>query len=447
MRVYSSCMDNLKKEITALPVQPGVYIYKDSDNLPIYVGKAKNIQKRVKQYFDRTEKPIKTKELVSHIHHIETIQTVSEFDAILLEAKLIQEFQPKYNSIAKDDRSPIYIHIPTQNPLPIVELSRKPKGVISKKDLYIGPFQSVYFVKRLLRTIRSIIPFCMQNIQGGYPCFYTHLKLCHPCPSMIVSMDTNTKRQLTSEYRSHIFLLKDILEGKSNKVQKILTKKMNLHAKQGEFEEAGMIRDQLFALEQLGQTHFDPLIYTSYSTDVDVVIDEQLSDLFRILAPYYPSIQDLSRIECIDISHTSGNQSVGSLVTLDKGHINTSLYKRFKIKTIDHQNDVAMIKEVLQRRLKHTEWLYPQLLVIDGGKPQLHAAFDLLNEQEIDIPVIGIAKRYDIIVVRHMESYKELRIPLTNKGLQVIRRIRDESHRFAHAYHMHRRRRDFIPVN
>jgi excinuclease ABC subunit C len=156
-------------------------------------------------------------------------------------------------------------------------------------------------------------------------------------------------------------------------------------------------------------------------------------------------MKPIHRIECIDISNTMGMYATGSLVVLIDGLPSNSDYRRFKIRTKEAPNDFAMVAEVLRRRLKHTEWDYPELLLIDGGKGQVGMAQKVLNEANVSIPIIGLAKRFEEIIVPVGDDWKTLRLPMSDKGLQMLMRIRDESHRFALRYHRLLRSRAFLP--
>lgn len=427
-------MDIRAKQITSLPHTSGVYLYKDIHGAIIYVGKAIDIQKRVKQYFvNSLQLSAKTNQLVSAISTIDHIKTISEFDAILLEAKLISMYQPKYNMIAKDDKSPIYIHIPLHDELPIVSLTRKSKDAI-------GPFQSTRMAKQILATIRKIIPFCRQKIHAGKRCFYTHLGLCNPCPSDIVTLDTLSRKKYTKIYRKNIFLLKHVLSGKAIGIRNVLYNDMLTYAKVHNFEQAALIRNQIQHLDHLLKSHFDPSFYMTPTQDIGETVEHELNDVLAILAPYYKTLTSLDRIECIDISHISGTNAVGSLVVLDHGMINTSLYRKFSIRLIKGQNDTEMIKQVITRRLRHPEWAVPNLLIVDGGKTQLNAALSCIHS----IPTIGLAKRFEHIIVVDNGILKELHIQASRPGVHVLQRIRDESHRFAHTYHIYKRKKAFL---
>ncbi len=436
-----------------IPQTPGVYIYKDQLGGVLYVGKGINLKKRVQQYFTRDDAVgDKTKHLVAQIASIEIISTMNEFDALLLEAKLIRQYLPKYNVIARDDKSPLYIRITIEEELPHVLFVRRPTT-----GTFFGPFQSGKIVRELLRNLRRIVPYCTQKQRNGRPCFYTHLGFCHPCPSIIVRMtDKEGKQQGTHEYRRNIFRLRDILSGKTNTVVKDLEKEMKEFAKHGEFEQAAMARNQIQHLTDMLQKHYDPMFYLEGS---DVFAKENQA-LLAGLSSVYPHLPKLDRIECIDISNLGGKQATGSLVVLFHGQPDKSQYRKFKIRMPNHPNDFAMVAEVLHRRLNHSEWPYPDLLVIDGGKGQVGSALGVLQKRNISIPLIGLAKRREEIIApklgnpsfpRTRESILEfttIRLPLTSPGLHLLERIRDEAHRFAITYHrLLRKKESFDTIN
>lgn len=451
-------METPKKTLKRLPHLPGIYIFKDKHGGVLYVGKAKDLKKRVSQYFQNGDagglpagrQGEKTSLLVGQIHEIKTISTDSEFDALLLEAKLIRKLTPKYNIISRDDKSPLYIGITMKESMPRIFWLRKNSLPLYPKVLFFGPFQSGKVARTLVRHIRSVIPYCTQRERSGKPCFYTHIGLCDPCPSVIVSVkDKKRQKELIQSYRGNIRKIIAILSGKSLALVHGLERKMRVKAQKEQFEEAARIKDQIEGLRGLLTRHFDPHLYIQNETFTQNIRQQEEESLRSVLAHVYPDMPPIHRIECIDISHTSGKYSTGSLVVLRDGLPSTGEYRRFKILTRDTSNDVAMIAEVLTRRLKHTEWEYPQLLVIDGGKGQVAAAAAILNELKrvegsLSIPVIGLAKRFEEIIVPKDNDWNVLRLPVSHKGLHMLERIRDESHRFALKYHRLLRRKAFI---
>lgn len=432
-------MTNPRNVLKDLPHSPGIYIYRDTTGTVLYVGKAIDLKRRVSQYFlDRDAIGAKTTRLVPQIADIEIKTTPTEFDALLLEAAFIQKYFPKYNTIAKDDKSRLYIALTTKEDLPHIQFVRKTSlslSTIAKATIF-GPFESGPTARSLMRSLRHIVPYCTQKERTGKRCFYTHLGLCGPCPSEIAKLPEPFKNEKTHEYRHHIFQIRDILSGKSTNVLHDMEREMETLAKNERFEEATLIRNHIQSLHALMARHYDPMRYETSEQQLGDRRKEELEDLQTILRTYYPDIHELSRIECIDISNTGGKESTGSLVVLANGIPDTGQYRRFRIITKLAPNDFAMIREVVLRRLKHPEWPFPELLVIDGGKGQVGAATQALQENGIDIPVIGLAKRYEEIVVPVLgNSFKVIRTSLTRPGIHVLQRIRDEAHRFALSYH------------
>jgi excinuclease ABC subunit C len=425
-------METPKETVKKLPHAPGVYIYRDTTGTILYIGKAKDLKKRVSQYFLRDDAVgAKTKLLVSQIASIETISTASEFDALLLEAKLIHDNAPKYNVVLKDDKSPLYILLTLSEPLPHVLTLRRsdlPKKMHTA-DVLFGPFQSATMVWSILRQLRHSIPYCTQKKRTGKPCFYSHIGLCNPCPSA-AGTDTTL-------YRRNIFRLKNILSGKSDLVMKDLEKDMKRAASEQKFEDAAILRNHIQNLHVMMQKQYDPMLYMNADRGAEDIFQSELASLRNTLAPYMTGVRNLHRIECIDISNTSGQYATGSLVVLTDGRKDTGEYKRFRIRRENAPNDPAMIAEVVTRRFSHPEWPTPDLLVIDGGKGQVRAA------HMAPVPVIGLAKRFEEIIVPVGPAWKTIRIPYTSPALHVLERVRDEAHRFAITYHRLLRKKAF----
>jgi len=441
-------MDTLQKIINLLPTTPGVYLYKDASDSVIYIGKAVNLKRRVKQYFNKkhTHSP-KTQQLIDHIVAIDHINTITEFDALLLEANLIKTYQPKYNSIAKDDKSPIYISIPFQHSLPTVSLIRKPQTTTDKQHFLAGPFQSTTVARSIMRSIRKCIPFCTQKKRNGHPCFYTHINLCDPCPSEIIGMkDQQQQTKAIQTYRKNMYKIKRILEGHVLSIIKELEHDMEYEAHTNQFEKAAILRDRINHIKQLLGTHFDPSMYVDDAVSIGETLNSEMNDLYSIVKPAYPSCTFPNKIECFDISHTAGSDAVGSLVVLQQGIIDRGQYRKFAIKDIKGSNDTEMMYQVILRRLKHPEWPYPDIILVDGGKGQVTAAERALHDLSLPLPVIGLAKLYESIVLRINNIMTLIHLDSTRPCIRLLKRIRDESHRFAVSYHRVKRAHTFLPV-
>lgn len=440
---------NKKVILSHLPHSPGVYIYRNDEGTILYIGKAIDLFNRVHQYFKTSNLPPKTYILVKQIDDIQIIKTLSEFDALLLEAKLIYEHQPKYNILAKDDKSPLYVKLTLSEDLPRIMFIRKPRTPsygtsLEHGDVVFGPFQSGKMVRSIMRVLRHSIPYCTQKVRNGSSCFYTQIGLCSPCPSYISGLkDSEDKQKLQNRYRQNIFRLRDILSGKASGVLSSFEKEMKENAAQYKFEQAAHIRNQLTSLYDLIFKQYDPMLFTQDSM-IENLAENEIESLLSVLNKAYPQLKQLKRIECIDISNTSGTNATGSMVVLTNGLIDTNEYRRFKIQQRNISNDVGMIGEVLKRRFSHSDWPLPDVCVVDGGKPQVAKAISVLTSMNVNIPIIGLAKRQEEIVVLYNSLLKIIRLPLTDPAIHLLQRIRDEAHRFAITYHRKLRSRSFI---
>jgi len=431
-------MEDIQKTLASLPHEPGVYLYHNADNIVIYVGKAIDVSRRVKQYF-QTNNTLgeKTKRLVADITSIEIIRTISEYDALLLEAKLIRKYMPKYNVISRDDKSPLYVVITLSEELPRILYVRKGElGIYegNKDDAVYGPFQSGYTLRSLLRQLRSIVPYCTQKERSGKRCFYTHLGLCEPCPGEIVMLTGDAKKTAVIQYRKHMLQLRALFEGRTTWVVRGYEREMKIYANALQFEKANIVKQRLLYLNHLSAHRYDPQVFLDVgATDI---YEEELIEFLDRFRAYYPTLTTSTRIECFDISNLYGEHAVGSMVVLIHGRPEKGEYRKFRIKTIKGISDVAMMQEILRRRFKHTDWPYPDVLLVDGGKPQVEAARAILNEYQIDIPLAGLAKREEELVIPNVTGgFNILRLPLSGRAIKVVMRIRDEAHRFAITYH------------
>lgn len=423
-----------------LPQESGVYFFIGRDRSILYIGKAKNLKRRVSSYFSRsTLLDSKTKKLVSQIDTIRYIAVASEFEALLLEAHLIKQYTPKYNVISKDDKHYIYIQI-TKEEFPRIVLSRKYQG----EGYYFGPFPSAASVKEILRLIRTIIPYCQQSKFSKKSCFYTHIGLCNPCPADIKQFPDGEFFIQKAIYRNNIRQIRNLLAGESKKVQRYLHTQMQVYSNQQDFETAAMFKDKLKKLNYLLQDYVPPDNYIHNHHMYKQSLIQAQEQLLAILQPYYPSLSQIRHIECYDISNISGKFATGSMVTFKNGKPEKSLYRRFQIRTKTTPDDFAMLGEVMVRRLKHTEWKLPDLIVIDGGKPQLIAMGNVFREKNISIPYIGLAKREEEIVVCAGVTFIKITLTKRSSALHLVQRIRDEAHRFAHTYHEHLRLKNLL---
>lgn len=400
--------DSLKVKVDSLPDSPGVYIYKDRSGGIIYIGKAKSLKKRAQSYFSRFLSA-KTQAMVAKIAGLEYILTPTESQAQLLEAALIKEKQPQYNISLKDDKSFPLIRISDED-FPVVSICRRKKQAESDNALYFGPYTSAQLLRQALKVIRQVFGFRSCKIMPKSPCLYFRLKLCPgPCANKISRRD----------YQGIIGNIRLFLDSKYGKLVDSLSLKMERLSKERKFEEAARIRDQISALSAIAKGR-------------PVSENGELEDLKKIAGIKVLPL----RIEGFDISNISGKEATGSMVSFYKACPDKDNYRRFRIKTVLGIDDYSMLREVVRRRysrLKEEKRDLPDLVLIDGGKQHLLAAEEELKKLGLDLALISIAKKEENIYTKYGAGV--LRMRSDSPGLNLIRRVRDEAHRFALKYH------------
>lgn len=408
----------------SLSTGPGIYLFLDEKNKIIYVGKAKNLRKRVSSYFQKnTEQNIRTNILISQIVNIKTLTVNSEIEAFLLENLYIKKYKPKYNIKLTDDKAYPMIKITIKDIYPKVLIVRRRED---KESIYFGPFpNAVNMLKTVLKTIRRIFPYQSVRNHANRICLFHHLGLCS-CPNVLNSPEAK------QEYKNNIKHIVDFLNGNTKKVISDLRKERDVLSKQEKFEKASLLQKKINAIELIT----GPLYRTSPVLDISPntydLRKKEIDNLLFILNTNNVYIKNLKKIECYDISNISGKNAAGSMVTFTNGEKETSLYRKFRIRKINAPNDFGMMSEVLDRRLNHKEWKYPDLIIVDGGKGQVSTALNALKKLSLKIPVIGLAKKQETIITPDL---KEITLPQNSDALKLIMRIRDEAHRFAISYH------------
>jgi excinuclease ABC subunit C len=417
-----------KKAFLKAPLNPGVYIYWNNLETPIYVGKAKNLKNRLKSYQNIKLEP-KTFRLMKEAKYFSTINVTSELESLLLEAKLVAKYKPKYNIQLKDDKHPLYIQI-TSDYLPIIKTVRR-IDITKNKNKYFGPFPSSQNVKFILKFIRKIIPYST-HLPGKKACIYSQIGLCNPCPSDIFKeTDTNLRQMQIKLYKMNIKLILKILDGNTNKVYKFLNKTMLQKSGQLLFEEANYYKNIIEKFNYISQPINKIDSYIDNPNFIDDIHSKELNELLNILKKYF-NINKLSRIECFDIAHLMGQNPTASMVTFINGSAEKSLYRKFKVIQKKGNSDIDSMREIANRRLKHLDdWGIPDLIVVDGGKSQLNVFQSIFINTDINI--IGLAKRFETIVLKNNNQFVEIRAE--NSALNLLQRIRDEAHRFARVYH------------
>lgn len=433
-------MDLLKKKIAVskknlylVPEDPGIYIFLANDK-PVYVGKAKNLRNRLTSYFLVTLGE-KTAAMLKEATYFTFVETVSEIEALLLETRLINHYQPKYNVAQKDDKNPLYIKI-SDDPFPIISAVRK-YDLKHTTKYFFGPFPSSYVVRTVLSQIRKVYPFANHKI-GKKACIYSQMGLCNPCPSFVNSLeDTNQVTKLTREYKQNIKNVLRILRGNSKKLLSELEHQMISYAKLKNYEMAQVTKEKINKLLYIGQGRNNPGSYMENPNLSQDIHSQELEALRHILKAIY-KIQGLTRIECYDVAHLAGAFPAASMTVFINGVATPSQYRHFIIPEKLGGDDYASLANIAQRRAKHfTDWGKPNLIVVDGGKGQLMSFLDTFAKYKI--PVVGLAKRNERLLLFNSKKLAGVggfeEITLVPPALFLLQRIRNEAHRFSRRLH------------
>ncbi len=402
---------NFKEIIKNIPSSPGVYRFISIDDVILYIGKAKNLNKRIKQYYQKElNRGPWIEEMVKIAHDVRFIETDSEIEAVILEAELINKLKPKFNIKLKDDKSFLVIKI-TKEEFPCLTLERfKNINLKDKKAQYFGPYPSGDLLRKSLRYLRKIFPFrdCSVTKYKTYkrkvrPCMYADINVCSgPCCSPLEA----------EQYNKNILYLKKFLRGNKKSIVGSLEKDMRVASKKKEYENAANLRNKVLALNHL--------------KNVAIGLKDEPFDINRLL---------FKRIECFDISNIMSSFAVGSMVVFVEGAPDKAEYRKFRIKE-EVSSDLERLREVLTRRFKN-DWPKPDLIIIDGGEMQLRVANEVLKELHLKIPAISISKgvkrdKNDF----HYSNSDIAKYFMANRSLENIAiSARDESHRFAIKYY------------
>jgi len=407
-------MPDIQEKIKELPDKPGVYYFKADGDI-LYIGKATSLRDRVRSYFNsdvqRSRSPLIQK-MVQNAEDIEYETTGSVLEALIKERNEIQSKQPIYNSKEKDDKSHNFVVITSEKfPQVRIERERELQTVIDPDDIQdtFGPYTSKSQLEEALKIIRKIFPFrgkkCTpaEDKRGDKPCFSYQIGLCPGVCTGEINAD---------EYEDTIQNITLFLQGNTDDLKDKLKEDMQQAADNKNFEKAQDIKEKLFSLD-----HID-----------DVALIEKENTRASAAG---------TRLEGYDIAHTSGQDMVGVMVVLENGEAKKSGYRKFNIKTVEEMsNDPKALAEVIRRRLKHTEWPYPDVFVIDGGKAQRNAVVDELKDAGVQISVVGVVKD-------NSHSPKELIGPgdVIDNHRKDIQITNSEAHRFVQSFHKNKRRK------
>jgi len=392
-------ISKIKRETLKLPNLPGVYLMRDKSGKIIYIGKAVSLKNRIGSYFTKALDN-KTAKLASEIEKVDFIKTGNVFEALILEANLIGKHQPKYNIKLKDGKSFANIII-TDEDYPRILISRPTDRKKIKTKHIFGPYASKQEAEKVIGLLVKI--FDAAKGKFGTSDLYRRYYIKGYSSGKVGDI-------AKKDYAKTINNIKLFLEGGKKTVIRKMKNEMKKEAEKMDFEKAATIRNQIFALEHIRDAAF---------------IKEE-----DVLAK--PYVKFPVRAEAYDISNISGKLAAGSMVVFSSGKPDKNEYRKFKIKTVESANDVAMLREILERRFAHTGWQAPDLLVIDGGLGQKNAAMMILKKYGLDIPVVSIAKGADRKGEKlFFSAPKGYVFP----NIDFIKKMRDEAHRFAISYH------------
>lgn len=444
-------LKNIREKIQTFPTGPGLYFMKGAKEEVLYIGKAKNLRSRAASYFQPASDAAETRgpkiaEMLNKVVTVDYIETESEVDAMLKEARLIKDIRPAYNTDLVDDKTFPYLEITTGEDFPGVYITRKPR---TKGNRLFGPFAGAKDLRAVFVEMQKIFKFrsCNLDIQADdkkrrffRPCLLYSINQCAaPCGARIEK----------AQYKAIIRDLIKFLQSKRSTVLRQLKKQMEAAASAREYEKAGILRDRIKLIERLdrrGEPDEDvqPEVFAAEPAEALVKLQKILN------AP-----NSIRIIEGIDIANIGGKEAVGALVKFIDGRPFKAGYRRFKIKTVEGSDDYAMIAEVVKRRYKYAlrgEELWPDLILIDGGLGQLHAAETALKELFTaehaetagkfisNLRLASIAKREEEIYLEGKR--KPMKLPRQSPVLKLLQYVRDEAHRFAqHYFHILRKKK------
>ncbi len=426
-----------------IPDSPGCYFFHNPEGEIIYIGKAANLRSRVSSYWQKSAGHTPAKQgMLKRTDKITWTKTDSEIEALLLEANLIKKHQPYFNVVMRDDKSFIYIKISSEEKYPRIFMTRK----LDQAGRYFGPFTSTEAVKETLKIIRKIWPFRTCVHMPNKTCLYYQINKCPgPCE----------KRISAKEYGKIIKQISLFLEGRRKNVEANLKREIsNLKKEVAKLsEEDPRYQENKTKITRL-EYQLRNIKNTLEHNRVLTLRDKYANDVLE-LAKTLGLKSIPQRIEGYDVSSLFGTQAVGSMVVFSEGEPNKKEYRKFKIQTETDKGDVGMLEEMVSRRFKRSKsdnketWPKPDLIIVDGGRAQLNTTLKVLKRHSLDIPVMAISKGEKLRSARAKdkiffpEQKEPLSLPLASPALHIIKRVRDEAHRFAINYHRQERRKHF----
>lgn len=430
----------LYEKARGLPRAPGVYLMQDCKGVVLYIGKALKLRDRVSSYFQNgVDLGPRKQPMLDIVHDFDVVPCESEWEAVLAEARLIKDTHPRFNTMMRDDKTWPYLAITIREDFPGVYITRTPTDERFRGARILGPFRSPGALREAMQLLQKVFKFrtCELRIDEGdeklrffRPCLLHAIGQCSaPCAAKISKQ----------AYREDIERFSRFLSSKRSVMLREMREEMQAASEARQYEKAATLRDQIRAVEKLDEraSRKDKWQPETESFYVDPVRGTR--SLQRTLGLETP----IRCIEAIDIAHLQGGETVGSKVCFIDGKPLKTEYRRYKIRSVDN-DDYAAIREVVSRRYREAgegHELYPDVILIDGGLGQLHAALEAFEQLDVKPPmVISLAKKDELIYVQ--EKSEPIRLGRENLGLKLCQAIRDEAHRFAqHYHHVLRRKR------
>jgi excinuclease ABC subunit C len=438
-------LEALAEKARALPAAPGVYLMKDKAGRVLYVGKASSLRSRVGSYFTPSADLGPRKQpMLDLVVDFDVIACEGEWEALLMEARLIKDIRPRFNSASTDDRTFPYLAVTTRDDFPGVYITRTPSDPSLKGARIFGPFTSVNALRESIHLLQRVFKYrtCTLDIKDGdlknerfRPCLLYNIDRCTaPCANRI-SRD---------RYREDIRRFIRFLTSKRSVMLREMRREMEDASEAKEYEKAAVLRDQIVAIEKLDEREKRARgAETDWQPEVTMFAGDPRKGL-RSLQQTLGMEQPIRCMEALDIAHLQGGETVGSKVSFIDGRAFKDGYRRYKVRTAAPGDDYMAIREVVSRRYRDAgrgDELYPDVILIDGGLGQLHAALEAFAQLQVKPPmVISLAKKEELIYTQDRAA--PIRLGRDNPGLKLCQAIRDEAHRFAqHYHHVLRRKR------
>ena len=429
-------LSRLLVKARALPACPGVYLMKDAQGRVVYVGKASRLPDRVSSYFiPSTELGPRKQPMLDVVEDFETLECEGEWEALLTEARLIKDTSPRFNARLTDDKTFPYLAITMREDFPRVEVTREPASPRFTGARVYGPFVKAGALREAVQLLQRVFKFrtCSLDIAEGdprnqffRPCILYNINQCTaPCAGRVGR----------EPYRADIERFARFLGSKRSVMLREMRQEMDAAAAALAFERAATIRDQVRAIEKLEERASRR---DNWQPETETLMYVEPDKGLRSLQKTLQMDQPIRCLEGIDIAHLMGGETVGSKVCFIDGRPLKSEYRRYRIKHVEGGNDdYASIREVVSRRYREAgagHELYPEVILIDGGLGQLHAALEAFNTLDVRPPmVISLAKKDEVVYVQ--QRAEPIRLSRSHAGLRLLQSVRDEAHRFAQHYH------------